>query len=223
MIKEIMKLRRKGLSFRKIADELDTTVGKVQYQWKKYKKMEEAKIVEQRKKSKVFIKISNKSRYLNIGRLKEDKEHLTSWNLAENKLFVFWKLSGLKKDLVSNYFDQPFKSFQKVLRIYHVTHTPFNGQHLIQEVKLQNGQCVSLLRKLEPNCCYIIELGILISGHKFFPLLRSNPIHFPKGNENQNKLENEEVNTIKNTPPKWIEHVSTYSYYESILKKDDRS
>lgn len=35
MIDEIIKLRRRGLSFRKIASKLDTTVGKVQYQWTK--------------------------------------------------------------------------------------------------------------------------------------------------------------------------------------------
>lgn len=42
MIEEIVKLRRKGLSFRKIAVELNSTVGKVQYQWKKYMKMKSA-------------------------------------------------------------------------------------------------------------------------------------------------------------------------------------
>ena len=36
MIKEIIKLREDGLSFRKIASQLNTTVGRVQYRWNKY-------------------------------------------------------------------------------------------------------------------------------------------------------------------------------------------
>ncbi|MHC8522556.1 helix-turn-helix domain-containing protein [Rossellomorea sp. H39__3] len=38
MLEEIIKLREQGVSFRKIAKELDMTVGKVQYQWVKYQK-----------------------------------------------------------------------------------------------------------------------------------------------------------------------------------------
>ena len=36
MIEEIIKLREDGLSFRKIASQLNTTVGRVQYRWNKY-------------------------------------------------------------------------------------------------------------------------------------------------------------------------------------------
>ena len=36
MIEEIIKLRGDGLSFRKIASQLNTTVGRVQYRWNKY-------------------------------------------------------------------------------------------------------------------------------------------------------------------------------------------
>ena len=36
MIDEIIKLREDGLSFRKIASELNTTVGRVQYRWNKW-------------------------------------------------------------------------------------------------------------------------------------------------------------------------------------------
>lgn len=38
MITEIIKLKEQGVSFRRIAKELNTTVGKVQYQWVKYQK-----------------------------------------------------------------------------------------------------------------------------------------------------------------------------------------
>lgn len=226
MIEEIMKLRKEGLSFRKIADELNTTVGKVQYQWRKYQKNEQAKIAAPRKQPKLFMKTALQTRYLNKDKLWfEEKEHLTLWRLSENILFVFWRLYDLKKDLVSSYFDTPFNSFQKVLRIYDVTNLLFNGSnaHQTQEVRLSEGQTVSLLKKLRLNRCYIVELGILVSGHKFFPLLRSNPIHIPKGSGNQGQLENQSNRKETDSFPEWIEQVSTYSYYESILNKDDKS
>src|SRR4051812_26315522 len=99
MIEEIKKLRRKGLSFRKIATELDTTIGKVQYQWTKYKKNEEQE-VEDKDMTIVRIKEENKStikkrsvrtRFWNKRKL-IPTEHLTAWLISKNKLFIFWKL-----------------------------------------------------------------------------------------------------------------------------------
>ncbi|WP_394232957.1 DUF4912 domain-containing protein [Niallia oryzisoli] len=226
MIEEIMKLRSSGLSFRKIADELDTTVGKVQYQWKKYKKSEETKVEGKRKQSKLFMKNIIQNRYLNRKKLgKAEAEHLTAWILSGNKLFVFWHVLNVKKDLVSSYFDKPFNSFQKVLRIYDGTQIlcHVSTVHPIQELKLQDGQAVSLLTKLKSDCIYIVEMGIVVSDDKFFPLLRSNSVHIPNGNRNLGELDEKVIDTLEHVQPEWADHVSTYSYYESNLKKDDRS
>ncbi|WP_071395756.1 DUF4912 domain-containing protein [Bacillus tuaregi] len=224
MIEEIKKLRSMGLSFRKIADELHTTVGKVQYQWKKYQKREETLSAAKRKPIRIVRKGTIQARYLNKGRLNtKEKEHLTAWILSENKLFIFWRLSEIKKDLVLAYFDQSVSSFQKVLRLYDVTETPFiSNETPILEVKLEEGQAVSFLKQPQDNRCYLVEIGILVSGHRFFPLLRSNQVHIPKGSAKQETEENE-VYSKRERTPQWVEHVSTYSYYERISKEDDRS
>jgi uncharacterized protein len=221
MIDEIKKLRRKGLSFRKIAEELDSTVGKVQYQWKKYKDNEEIEVSTGEKASN-----SNETRirtHFWKKRILIPTEHLTAWLIDKNKLFVYWRLLDVKKDLVSSYFDKPFASYQKVLRIYDVTDILFNGSnaHQVKETKLYEKQGISLLNELQPNHCYITELGVKLSDHEFFPLLRSNAVHIPRTDRKQTghqKKDNKDHFVKKeDLLPNWVEHVSTYSYYEKIM------
>jgi uncharacterized protein len=221
MIDEIKKLRRKGLSFRKIAEELDSTVGKVQYQWKKYKDNEEIEVSTGEKASK-----SNETRirtHFWKKRILIPTEHLTAWLIDKNKLFVYWRLLDVKKDLVSSYFDKPFASYQKVLRIYDVTDILFTGSnaHQVKEAKLYEKQGISLLSELQPNRCYITELGVKLSDHEFFPLLRSNAVHIPRTDRKQTghqKKDNKDHFVKKESLlPNWVEHVSTYSYYEKIM------
>ena len=228
MIEEIKKLRRKGLSFRKIADELDVTIGKVQYQWKKHKKNEESEAVHRSEGDE-----QPKQQYDRILRTRfwtKQKlvsfEHLTAWLIAKNKLFIFWELLEVKKELVSDYFNRPFNSYPKVLKIYDVTHILFNGSnaHHVQEIILKDGQGESLLKELQPNRCYITELGIKRSENEFFPLLRSNAVHIPRTERSKAGNLKKEVDQYlqkKNSLPHWVEHVSTYSYYERILNRDD--
>lgn len=224
MIDEIKKLRRKGLSFRKIAEELDLTVGKVQYQWKKHKESEEVEISTQETASS-----SNQMRlrtHFWKKRILIPTEHLTAWLIDKNKLFVYWRLLDVKKDLVSSYFDKPFASYQQVLRIYDVTDILFNGSnaHHIQEIKLHEKQSISLLNELQPNRCYITELGVKLSDHEFFPLLRSNAVHIPRTDRKQAGHLKKDINHFlkkENLVPNWVEHVSTYSYYEKMIKRDD--
>src|SRR4051812_33518750 len=178
MIDEIKKLRRRGLSFRKIAEELDSTVGKVQYQWKKHRGSEE--IVKEEKAS-----CSNQAKirtHFWKKRILIPTEHLTAWLMDKNKLFVYWRLLDVKKDLVSSYFGKPFASYQRLLRIYDVTHILYDrsNAHQVEEIKLHTKQWISLLNELQPNRCYMIELGVKLSDHEFFPLLRSNVVHIPR-------------------------------------------
>ncbi|MCQ6273694.1 DUF4912 domain-containing protein [Bacillus sp. V3B] len=224
MIDEIKKLRRKGLSFRKIAEELDSTVGKVQYQWKKHKESEKVAIATEEtashsNKMKICTRFWKK-------RILVPTEHLTAWIIDKNKLFVYWRLLDVKKDLVSSYFDKPFTSYQQVLRVYDVTNILFDGSnaHQVQEVELSEKQGISLLNELQPNRCYMTELGVELSDHKFFPLLRSNVVHIPRTDVKQAgnfKKDSDPFSKKKNSVPNWVEHVSTYSYYEKMLKRDD--
>lgn len=227
MIEEIKKLRRKGLSYRKIAIELDTTIGKVQYQWKKYQKLaekdkvKESSSTDKKKRTGSTLK-SVQARILNKRKL-IPAEHLTAWLIDKNKLFVFWKLLDVKQELLENYFSQSVQSKQKVLRVYDVTHIIFDGNnaHQIQEYNLTEGQEISILNDLQPNRCYITELGIKIKENEFFPLLRSNTVHMPRTSKKQTGHFKKEIDLYlrkSDSMPKWVEHVSTYSYYENTIK-----
>jgi uncharacterized protein len=227
MIEDIKKLRRRGLSFRKIANELDSTVGKVQYQWSKYKKNEENEDIIHNKQAKnpSNCKLSDRTHFWYKRKLPSN-EHLTAWLVSKNKLFVFWRLLEEKKDLISNYYDKPFNSYQKVIRIYDVTHILFNGNnaHQIREFILEEGQEKWIQNDLQPNRCYITELGIKLSESDFFPLLRSNAVHVPRTNPNQTgnlKKEIDQYLTNEKSVPNWVEHVSTYSYYDKIKREDE--
>ncbi|EIJ78869.1 hypothetical protein PB1_14964 [Bacillus methanolicus PB1] len=220
MIEEIVKLRKKGLSFRKIALELNTTVGKVQYQWKKYmkKKAEPLRHVTrsriQHNKEEKPLFIAKKNKHV------DQKDHLCIWLVSPNKLYSFWRLSEEQQKLISHYYQRPFAHFQLVLRLYDVTCILFNGSnaHEVFEIFLPENKNSWFIKGLRPNRCYCAELGIKLSDHKFLPLLRSNAIHVPRSAVEQAGELAKELEWFQNrreSAPKWVEHISTYSFYET--------
>jgi uncharacterized protein len=222
MIEEIKKLRREGLSFRKIAAELDSTVGKVQYQWTKYMKQEELKKTHPPRTNPETI-VSR----LTLKHYAGTTDHLTAWLISNHKVFVFWKLSEDKKDLITQYYGKHFSDYEMMIRFYDVTHVLFNGSNAngIQEVKIGHEQEQLVYDLIQSNRCYVVELGVKITHHQFLPLLRSSSLHVPRTGINQvGDLEKELANyTIENDQaPNWIEHVSTYSYYQNSLTNEKR-
>lgn len=219
MIEEIVKLRRKGLSFRKIAARLNTTVGKVQYQWKKYMKKKSEPLRHDtgsriNKKEEKPLSIANKYKHVH------QEDHLCIWLISPNKLYSFWRLSEEQKKLISHYYQRPFADFQLVLRLYDVTCILFNGgnAHDVFEIFLPDNKKSWFIKGLKPNRCYCAELGIKLSDHHFLPLLRSNAIHVPRSDvEQAGELakELEWFQSSRRNAPKWVEHVSTYSFYET--------
>lgn len=220
MIEEIVKLRRKGLSFRKIAVELNSTVGKVQYQWKKHMK---AKSTAYRQGAVVQKPDKSARRRPTINKkltsvLQTDR--LVSWLISADHVYVFWRLSNQKKELVSTYFQLSVAELNLVLRINDVTSILFDGSnaHYFHEFSIPGDKNTWLVRGLLPNRCYCAELGIKITDKKFFPLLRSNAVHMPRtSTEQAGELakELEHFKDHKENAPRWIEHVSTYSFYEN--------
>lgn len=216
MIEDIVKLRRKGLSFRKIADKLDSTVGKVQYQWVKHVK-KPSEDQQNLKKGSINTKLDG---HVSI-RKQVPKDGLMAWLINHHSLVTFWRVSEQKKKLVHFYFEKPYASFLKALRVYDVTDIIFNGKnaHSTQEIILADNTDNWTLIGLRPSRCYCIELGIKVNEQKFFPLLRSNVVQVPRSSREQTgQLKHEISNFAKNTtsPPNWVEHVSTYSYYEKV-------
>ncbi|MDZ5470991.1 DUF4912 domain-containing protein (plasmid) [Bacillus sp. 31A1R] len=221
MINEIIKLKRKGLSFRKIAEELNSTVGKVQYQWNKYAKVQAPTPI------KTDFTPIRKAKTTATQPLTEQstlrREGISAWLVSNNRLITFWDIPEAKKRLISFYFDKDYSCFLLALRIYDVTSIIFNGsnEHSYVETIVPENQKHWVFKDLKPNRSYCLEIGLKITESKFHPILRSNSLQTPRTScEQVGSLEKDIHSFLEdtNSPPNWIEHVSTYSYYETESK-----
>ncbi|MBI0576348.1 DUF4912 domain-containing protein [Neobacillus cucumis] len=215
MIDEIIKLREEGLSFRKIASELDTTVGRVQYRWNKWINNNERNTNDepdmQNNKENQSSASGSPSAFVPV------KGELTARLVTPQKMILFWEVSELPRNVIQLFFDQPFDDFVSVVRIYDVTDMIFNGSnaHHFYEIAVPYQNAHWYVKGLLSNRHYITELGVKLSTG-FFPLIRSNTIQTPSMetesgyqiSDNLNQLQKIETQT-----PKWIDHVSTYTYY----------
>lgn len=209
MIKEIVSLRRKGMSFRKIAEKLNSTVGKVHYQWLKYSNTqidpEEKKI--------------QKKKEINLNTLQGDHFLLSSLT-PEQKLVSHWKIALWQKEMVASYFNHTVNQMVIILRVYDVTDIYFNGAnaHSYYEFQLTEDRNYWIIKGLKRDRTYLTEIGYKLNHH-FFPVLRSNPVHISKKltlSQNTNQLQMISFESSNDIQPNWIKNVSTYSYYESI-------
>ncbi|MBM7651636.1 DUF4912 domain-containing protein [Neobacillus cucumis] len=217
MIEEIIRLRTDGLSFRKIATELNTTVGKVQYRWHKW--LEEN---EDRKTNNISeqqsSKETNSSEYSISPALNPLKGELLAKLVTPRKILLFWDTSELPKKIIERFFNQKFEDHVTVIRIYDVTEILFNGKnaHHFNEITVPYQSGHWFIKGLAQNHSYISELGLYVADNQFFPLLRSNCIQTTTpdlqiGDTYQQELL--QLNRYEEEAPKWMEQVSTYSYY----------
>lgn len=216
MIEEIIKLRGDGLSFRKIASELNTTVGKVQYRWNKW--IEESNNEITNELNRQSTKDSNSSDDSISPELIPLKGELKARLITPRKIILFWDVSELPKKIIERLFNCKFEELVTVFRIYDVTNILFNGKnahHFIEiTVPYQSGHW--FVKGLAENRCYVAELGVYVYNNEFFPLYRSDSIQTPSldiqsgGTYQQELLQ---FQRFEEESPKWIEQVSTYSYY----------
>ncbi|OIK16561.1 hypothetical protein BIV60_03555 [Bacillus sp. MUM 116] len=216
MIEEIIKLREEGLSFRKIASELDTTVGKVQYRWNKWissnekNSIDDADIQDNNEENKSSIS-GSPSAFVPV------KGKLTAKLINPQKIIILWEVSELPQNVIQLFFDQPFDEFVSVVRIYDVTDLRFNGinAHHFYEIAVPYKNSFWYIKGLLSNRHYIAELGVKL-GDRFFPILRSNTVQTPSMETTKRIQLTENLNQLQKIAtqtPKWIDHVSTYSYY----------
>ncbi|MEH7414129.1 DUF4912 domain-containing protein [Neobacillus drentensis] len=219
MIQEIIKLRGDGLSFRKIASELNTTVGKVQYRWNKWMEENNHEIA-----NELSTKDSNSSDDTISPELIPLKGELQAKLITPRKIILFWDISELPKKIIERFFNRKFEDLVMVTRVYDVTNILFNGKNANHfneiTVRYQNGHW--FISGLAENRSYIAELGVHIRNNEFFPLYRSNCIQTPLPELQSGHTFQEELlrfQRYEEESPKWMEHVSTYSYYvkSSIL------
>jgi len=211
MIDEIIKLRRRGLSFRKIASELHTTVGKVQYQWTRL-------IQNKAKRDSEKSAVNNLTAEENTVS-KQTKDQMILTRLPSDKVKVLWKLSDHKEKMVSLYLDEPVSSMRKSLRIYDVTLINFDGANAISDHEvILSHQSEWIFKGLKPGKVYCVELGIKLTETHFLPLLRSEAIHTSGEMLYQSSGKGE----AEGQPADWTVNVSTYTYYESMSEGEGK-
>lgn len=209
MIEQILKLREEGLSFRKIAMELSTTVGRVQYRYNKWLQnhMDSAPDIS-------LNKDRESSENLRFNSLQIRGGGLQIKAVSPRKIMVFWEVSKIPKKLIQIYFNQEFETLVHVLRIYGVKDITFNGNnaHYFHEIAIPYVNGHWYIKGLHENRSYIAELGVYLKDSVYFPMLRSNPIQTQLNNEKFDEAVPPQP--LTDGLPKWKDHVSTYSYYE---------
>ncbi|PAE43986.1 DUF4912 domain-containing protein [Bacillus sp. 7884-1] len=216
MIEEIIKLREDGLSFRKIASHLNTTVGRVQYRWSKYINNLENNIevvsVEENTQMEVFELNHQTIDYTPV------KGELQVKLVTPRKVIVYWEASKVPAKVITSFYDRPFEELVHIVRIYDVTDIIFTGNnaHHYYDITVPYNQGYWFIKGLTANRSYVAEIGVKLNENEFLPVLRSNSVQTPTmGNLNGSEIYTNLVNfqQIDNFSPKWIDYVSTYSYY----------
>jgi uncharacterized protein len=217
VIEEIIKLREEGLSFRKIADQLDTTVGKVQYRWNKWMDSKENGT----HNNTVGLKNvkTNSSVIQTTFAFNPLKGELQAKLVSPRKIILYWEVSGLPQKIIQLYFTQQMEEQVHLIRVYDVTDIIFNGRnaHHFYEIAYAYDNGYWFIKGLSSNRTYIAELGVRFTGNEFFPILRSNSIQTETSvamNGNDMYLNLMQLQNMEDSPQKWIDHVSTYSFYE---------
>lgn len=108
MIEEIIRLRTDGLSFRKIATELNTTVGKVQYRWHKWIEENEDRITNNI--SEQSSKETNSSEYSISPALIPLKGELLAKLVTPRKNITFLGHFRITKKIIERFFNQNSKT-----------------------------------------------------------------------------------------------------------------
>jgi uncharacterized protein len=225
LITEIINLKEQGVSFRKIAKELNTTVGKVQYQWVKYQKaLKENQVstaleIMEPEPLKKRVGRASFGRRMPKRRAKNPRAtELSITFLTSSRIYCYWNISHEWIQHVKDHFKmnpnpQPF-----VLRLYDITSISFNGhnQHHYSDSYVPFTESDWFVNGLKENRSYCMEIGLRLPSGDFVALTRSNVLHTPRTSHHQEahsmkELKEYEQGLIKE--PKWVEHVSTYSYY----------
>jgi len=136
--------------------------------------------------------------------------------VSPDKIYASWDVSQQRKQFVQSYFEKPYSDFRKALRLYDVTHLLFNGNnaHDMFEFLIPDTLNHWSIKGIQNNRIYCLEFGILLTETEFFPLLRSKNIYHSAQVEEISHMKKNMAST-KQSNPKWSEHVSTYSYYQT--------
>ncbi len=229
MLDQIIALRKDGLSFRKIADELSTTVGKVQYQWVKYQKQLGAeKCVFESKQSppihkKKRIGILHNELVSNNQKIDRVDSSFYIMFASENRAYGYWDISKEVMNKVCKTFNVSYEQLSYTIRLFDITSIHFNGhnEHHSMDILIPINCKDWFINGLKENRTYCAELGVLLPNQCFVGIVRSNALHTPRTDNSQEVHSLETLSQFEagqTQIPNWVEHVSTYSYYVDRLE-----
>lgn len=143
------------------------------------------------------------------------KDYLHFCVLGNEQIIIHWGLSPQKKKIVSIYFNQLFPSFQKQLRIYHVSGVQFDGYNAsgLKKLIVHDNEGSLIIKGVKAGCSYCLELGIVLERNRFFPLIRSKTKKIPGKREIGEFLAEKGID-CENSKPIWSKAVSTYTLYD---------
>jgi hypothetical protein len=179
MIEEIIKLREGGLSFRKIASQLNTTVGRVQYRWNKYVNSQENQIEDDTVEEKIQ-KEDNVFEPTTID-YSPTKGELQVKLVTLRKVIVYWEASKIPEKVISLFYNRKFEELVHIVRLYDVTDIIFTGKnaHHYYDIAVPYNKGHWFIKGLTANRSYVAELGVKFKDNDFFPVLRSNSVQTP--------------------------------------------
>lgn len=218
MIKDKMNSKNKAISFYNVTENLNRAEEKVHFHWNYFKSGFENDAIED-------VNMEQKER----GEIPEQghdtpscmmilKGEMKAKLISLRKLALFWDASNLPKQVIQSYFNVKFDDLIHVIRVYDVSLINFNGRnaHHFYEFSIPYNQGYWFVNGLLPNRSYVAEIGVKLADNRFFPILRSNVIQTPKLEITAHQPIYRDVIQLhrhEDKPPKWTEHVSTYSYY----------
>ncbi|WP_113927549.1 DUF4912 domain-containing protein [Bacillus sp. P14.5] len=226
MLEQIIEYRNQGLSFRKIAKEMDTTVGKVQYQWVKYQKaLEESQAVVAAASEITGMRPKHKRQGKYKGRVfnkntktKMLKSKMTAVFSDVTRILCYWNIPETIIKQVKGFHGLKEEQSLYCLRVFDITSISFNGHnhHSHTDIIIHPHSTHWFINSLQPNRSYCVEYGIVSQAGRFTGIVRSNVIQTARTGHGQDYhplevLQDFEAGRSKS--PQWVEHVSTYSYY----------
>ncbi|MGX8178017.1 DUF4912 domain-containing protein [Exiguobacterium artemiae] len=243
MLEKIIKLKEQGLTIKQIAEEIESTEGKVKYAWSKYRKSltnstskpeaaESAKPNKRKAESGVSAAKENDivPALTAIPSLERDAFGMATHYeddiihaivQSPTAVYVYWELSELSRKMLETHYHASFDSFRKEMRITDVTLLNYEKGEANRTYQFELPEMTNMwfVRPLMPNTTYIIEWGIQTIDGDFLPVLRSKPVETPRDEPVAEGRFAEVVTRWQYgeaEQPEWVEVLRPYSYFDRI-------
>ncbi|WP_018133137.1 DUF4912 domain-containing protein [Effusibacillus pohliae] len=192
---EILARMEAGESQTRIADALGMTRGQFRYRLRKY--------LEQQSEMEVYATTSLAEEETEAAKTEAAKEleagtesvfapslfdesWTRTWQMNRlvalakepGTIFVYWEVTELRKQLISEHFQCDWLSLPFFLQVYDVTHIHFNGYNAnsTRSIPVHPLSDNWYIRGVEPGRNYQVDFGTTTFAGQFFAILRSNVV-----------------------------------------------